>query len=62
MGPIRRLASAETPVALLIDEQVAEAGARLGIDADVFPFPALRQPGPMVVAGGDALQLVSSAL
>jgi alpha-glucoside transport system substrate-binding protein len=32
--------------------------AVLGVDADVFPFPALGQPGPMVVAGGDAAVLM----
>jgi alpha-glucoside transport system substrate-binding protein len=30
----------------------------LGVDADVFPFPALGQPGPTVVAGGDAAVLM----
>jgi ABC-type glycerol-3-phosphate transport system substrate-binding protein len=29
-----------------------------GVDADVFPFPPLGQPGPMVVAGGDAAVLM----
>jgi ABC-type glycerol-3-phosphate transport system substrate-binding protein len=29
-----------------------------GVNADVFPFPALGQPGPMVVAGGDAAVLM----
>ena len=32
--------------------------AVLGVDADVFPFPAAGQPGPMVVAGGDAAVLM----
>jgi alpha-glucoside transport system substrate-binding protein len=32
--------------------------AVLGVDADVFPFPVLGQPGPMVVAGGDAAVLM----
>jgi len=32
--------------------------AVLGVDADVFPFPAVGQPGPMVVAGGDAAVLM----
>jgi alpha-glucoside transport system substrate-binding protein len=36
-----------------------ETGARLGVDADVFPFPAAgRQAGPMVIAGGDAAVLM----
>ena len=36
-----------------------ETGARLGVDADAFPFPAAgRQGGPMVVAGGDAAVLM----
>src|SRR5262249_21971348 len=36
-----------------------ETGARLGGDADAFPFPAAgRQAGPMVVAGGDAAVLM----
>ncbi len=30
----------------------------LGVNADVFPFPAVGQPGPMVVAGGDAAVLM----
>jgi ABC-type glycerol-3-phosphate transport system substrate-binding protein len=30
----------------------------LGVDAGVFPFPAIGQPGPMVVAGGDAAVLM----
>lgn len=34
-------------------------GATLGVDADVFPFPAAGQAaGPMVVAGGDAAVLM----
>jgi len=32
--------------------------ARLGVDADVFPFPAIGQYGPMVIAGGDAAVLM----
>ena len=32
--------------------------ARLGVDADVFPFPAVGQYGPMVIAGGDAAVLM----
>jgi alpha-glucoside transport system substrate-binding protein len=32
--------------------------ARLGVDADVFPFPAIGRSGPMVVAGGDAAVLM----
>jgi alpha-glucoside transport system substrate-binding protein len=32
--------------------------AVLGVDADVFPFPTVGQPGPMVVAGGDAAVLM----
>jgi alpha-glucoside transport system substrate-binding protein len=32
--------------------------AVLGVNADVFPFPALGEPGPMVVAGGDAAVLM----
>ncbi len=32
--------------------------ARLGVDADVFPFPAVGQSGPMVIAGGDAAVLM----
>lgn len=36
-----------------------ETGAKLGVDADVFPFPAAGQgAGPMVVAGGDAAVLM----
>src|SRR5215470_13222891 len=32
--------------------------AMIGADADVFPFPAVGQPGPMMVAGGDAAVLM----
>jgi ABC-type glycerol-3-phosphate transport system substrate-binding protein len=32
--------------------------ARLGVDADAFPFPAVGRPGPMVIAGGDAAVLM----
>jgi ABC-type glycerol-3-phosphate transport system substrate-binding protein len=36
-----------------------ETRARLGVDADAFPFPAAGlQAGPMVVAGGDAAVLM----
>jgi len=32
--------------------------AVLGVDADVFPFPAVGRPGPMEIAGGDAAVLL----
>jgi len=32
--------------------------ARLGVEADVFPFPAVGRYGPMVIAGGDAAVLM----
>lgn len=32
--------------------------ARLGVDADVFPFPAAGRSGPMVVVGGDVAVLL----
>lgn len=35
-----------------------DTSAVLGVDADVFPFPAIGQSGPMVVAGGDAAVLM----
>ncbi len=36
-----------------------ETGAKLGVDADVFPFPTAGQGvGPIVVAGGDAAVLM----
>ena len=35
-----------------------ETRAQLGVDADVFPFPAVGRSGPMVVAGGDAAVLM----
>lgn len=36
-----------------------ETGAQLGVDADVFPFPAAGpRAGPVVVAGGDAAVLM----
>jgi len=33
-------------------------GAVIGADADAFSFPTIGQPGPMVVAGGDAAVLM----
>ena len=36
----------------------AATRAVLGVDADVFPFPAVGQPSPTVVAGGDAAVLM----
>ena len=35
-----------------------ETRAELGVDADVFPFPAIGQSGPAVVGGGDAAVLM----
>jgi ABC-type glycerol-3-phosphate transport system substrate-binding protein len=35
--------------------------AKLGVDADVFPFPAVGQFGPAVVVGGDAAVLMRSS-
>jgi alpha-glucoside transport system substrate-binding protein len=35
-----------------------ETRALLGVDADVFPFPAAGRSGPVVVAGGDAAVLM----
>jgi alpha-glucoside transport system substrate-binding protein len=35
-----------------------ETRAALGVNAGVFPFPAIGQPGPAVVAGGDAAVLM----
>ncbi len=35
-----------------------ETRAELGVDADVFPFPAIGQSGPTVVGGGDAAVLM----
>jgi ABC-type glycerol-3-phosphate transport system substrate-binding protein len=35
-----------------------ETRAKLGVDAGVFPFPAVGPPGPAVVAGGDAAVLM----
>ncbi|MGE5291219.1 MAG: ABC transporter substrate-binding protein [Micromonosporaceae bacterium] len=37
---------------------VGATRARLGVDADVFPFPPVGRSGPMVVAGGDAAVLM----
>jgi alpha-glucoside transport system substrate-binding protein len=58
-------AFADPPAAAMVFEGDFVAGiitgatrAVLGADADVFPFPALGQPGPMVVAGGDAAVLM----
>ena len=58
-------AFADPPAAAMVFEGDFVAGiitsatrAVLGVDADVFPFPALGQPGPMVVAGGDAAVLM----
>jgi alpha-glucoside transport system substrate-binding protein len=35
-----------------------ETSAELGVDADVFPFPAIGQSGPAVMGGGDAAVLM----
>jgi ABC-type glycerol-3-phosphate transport system substrate-binding protein len=58
-------AFAAPPAAAMVFEGDFVAGiiagtthAVLGVDADVFPFPALGQPGPVVVAGGDAAVLM----
>ena len=58
-------AFATPPAAAMVFEGDFVAGiisgvtpAVLGVDADVFPFPALGQPGPLVVAGGDAAVLM----
>jgi ABC-type glycerol-3-phosphate transport system substrate-binding protein len=58
-------AFAAPPVAAMVFEGDFVAGiisgatrSVLGVDADVFPFPAIGQPGPMVVAGGDAAVLM----
>ena len=58
-------AFAARPAAAMVFEGDFVAGiisgttrAVLGVDADVFPFPAIGQPGPMVVAGGDAAVLM----
>ena len=58
-------AFANPPAAAMVFEGDFVAGiisdvtrAVLGVNADVFPFPALGQPGPMVVAGGDAAVLM----
>ena len=58
-------AFAPRPAAAMVFEGDFVAGlvrgatrAVLGVDADVFPFPAIGQPGPMVVAGGDAAVLM----
>jgi len=58
-------AFATPPAAAMVFEGDFVAGiisavtpAVLGVDADVFPFPAVGPPGPMVVAGGDAAVLM----
>jgi ABC-type glycerol-3-phosphate transport system substrate-binding protein len=58
-------AFATPPAAAMVFEGDFVAGiisgatrAVLGVDADVFPFPAVGQPGPTVVAGGDAAVLM----
>jgi ABC-type glycerol-3-phosphate transport system substrate-binding protein len=61
-------AFAPRPAAAMVFEGDFVAGiiggatrAVLGVDAGVFPFPAIGQPGPMVVAGGDAAVLMRSS-
>jgi ABC-type glycerol-3-phosphate transport system substrate-binding protein len=56
---------ASPPVAAMVFEGdfvagviTAETGARLGIDADVFPFPAIGRSSFTVVGGGDAAVLM----
>jgi ABC-type glycerol-3-phosphate transport system substrate-binding protein len=58
-------AFATPPAAAMVFEGDFVAGiisgtthAVLGVDADVFPFPAVGQPGATVVAGGDAAVLM----
>jgi len=58
-------AFATPPAAAMVFEGDFVAGvisgatrAVLGVDADAFPFPAVGQPGPIVVAGGDAAVLM----
>jgi ABC-type glycerol-3-phosphate transport system substrate-binding protein len=58
-------AFAAPPAAAMVFEGDFVAGlisgmtrAVLGVDADVFPFPAVGQPGATVVAGGDAAVLM----
>jgi ABC-type glycerol-3-phosphate transport system substrate-binding protein len=58
-------AFASRPAASMVFEGDFVAGiiggatrAVLGVDAGAFPFPAIGQPGPMVVAGGDAAVLM----
>lgn len=60
-----RQAFATPPAAAMVFEGDFVAGiiggatrAVLGVDAGVFPFPALGPPGPAVVAGGDAAVLM----
>jgi ABC-type glycerol-3-phosphate transport system substrate-binding protein len=58
-------AFAARPAAAMVFEGDFVAGiidgathAVLGVDAGVFPFPAVGQPAPLVVAGGDAAVLM----
>jgi alpha-glucoside transport system substrate-binding protein len=58
-------AFAPRPAAAMVFEGDFVAGiiggatrAVVGVDAGMFPFPAIGQPGPMVVAGGDAAVLM----
>jgi alpha-glucoside transport system substrate-binding protein len=58
-------AFAARPAAAMVFEGDFVAGliegatrARLGVDADVFPFPSVGRSGPMVVVGGDAAVLM----
>jgi alpha-glucoside transport system substrate-binding protein len=60
-----QLAFAARPAAAMVFEGDFVAGiisgatrAVLGVDADVFSFPAIGQPGPLLVAGGDAAVLM----
>ncbi len=63
-GSVRQVFAAP-PAAAMVFEGDFVAGiisgqtrAGLGIDAGVFPFPAIGRPGPAVVAGGDAAVLM----
>jgi alpha-glucoside transport system substrate-binding protein len=60
-----QLTFAARPAAAMVFEGDFVAGvisgdtrAELGVDAGVFPFPVVGQPGPTVVAGGDAAVLM----
>jgi alpha-glucoside transport system substrate-binding protein len=63
-GSVRQTFAAHPAAAMVFEGDfvagviISQTHAQLGVDADVFPFPSVGMPGPVVVAGGDAAVLM----